>query len=127
MKRSRSIKLVLLGTLATGAFHACEPNSPSSGFASGLSTANIYTNDHYVAGAGYYHAPFRAWYPMPYNTYDGTRKMYYYGGQWWPTPHQSIVNLSSPTDEAIRLAEATRTDVPRSGFGRTSRSTSVWS
>ena len=127
MKRSKSIRLVLLGTLATGAFHACEPTSGPTVGLPGVSTGNIYTNDHYVAGAGYYHAPFRAWYPIPYNTYDASRKMYYYGGQWQPAPHQSIVNLSSPTEEAVRQAESTRTDVRRSGFGRTSRSSGVYS
>jgi hypothetical protein len=124
MKRSKNVRLVLLGTLATGAFHACEPsdNHPTA-----VSTANLYGNDHYIAGAGYYHAPFRAWYPAPYNSYDSGRKMYYSGGQWSPAPHQSIVNLSSPTAEAVRQVEGARTDVRRAGFGSTSSSRSFYS
>jgi hypothetical protein len=121
MKRSKHIRLVLLGTVATGAFHACGPSDQPNA----LSTANVYANDYYIAGAGYYHAPFRAWYPMPYNSYDTSRKMYYHGGQWSPTPYESIVNLSSPTPEAVRVAESARTDVQRGGFGSSSRSSSI--
>ena len=119
MKRSKSIRLVLLGTLAGSAFNAC---SPSGGQSDPVSTADVYVNDHHIPGAGYYHAPFRAWFPQPYNSYDPARKMFYHGGQWSPMPHQSITNLSSPTAEAVRQVQLARTDVQRTGFGHTSRS-----
>ena len=119
MKRSESIRLVLLGGLATGALQGC---GPAGGQSRAVTTGDVYANDHYLPGAGYYHAPFRAWFPKPYNSYDATRQMYYFGGQWAGTPYQSITNLSSPTDEAVRQAQNTRTDVRRGGFGSTSHS-----
>jgi hypothetical protein len=87
------------------------------------STANVYTNNHYVAGAGYYHAPFRAWYPWPYNYFDPNTQKYYYGGQWGLVAHQSITNVSSPTAAAVQQFAPVR----RGGFGSTSRSHSTWS
>ena len=117
MKRSQSIRLVLLGGLASGAFHGCKPSADQSG---AVTTGDVYANDHHIPGAGYYHAPFRAWYPKPYNSYDPKRQLYYFGGQWAGAPHQSITNLSSPTDQAVRAAQAARTDVRRGGFGGTS-------
>ena len=65
---------------------------------------------------------------LPYNHYDATRKQYFYGGQWGGVPYQSIVNISMPTPEAVRMAEAMRTNhtssgvIPRSGFGSSSGS-----
>ncbi|MBI3879917.1 MAG: hypothetical protein HY301_07610 [Verrucomicrobia bacterium] len=114
MKRSRRIRLVLLGGLASGTFASCSP--PPS-----ISTENVYPNNHHVPGVGYYHAPFRAWYPLPYNQFDAAQQRYYHGGQWDAAPHESITNLSSPTPEAVARAEIVRTDVKRSGFGSSSR------
>lgn len=97
-----------------------------------ISPERVYINDYFVPGAGYYHAPFQTFFPQPYNYYDAQRKQYYYGGQWGPAPHRSIVNISAPTAEAAVVAEAARAavaarQVPRSGFGSTSRTHSVWS
>ena len=113
MKRSRHIRLVLLGgaLAATPAAFAVEPR---------VSTSAVYANDHFIPGAGYYHAPFNAFYPERYNHYDPVRKLYYYGGRWELVPHRSIVNVSAPTPEAARAAESARTDLPRGGFGSTS-------
>lgn len=91
---------------------------------------NLYTNDTHIQGAGYYHAPFQGFFPYPYNHYDAQRRMFYYGGQWGPAPHRSVVNISAPTPQAAQAAQLARTDqarasttpVPRSGFGSTSRS-----
>ncbi len=90
----------------------------------------LYTNDTHIQGAGHYHAPFQRFYPYPYNHYDAQRRMYYYGGQWGPAPHRSVVNISAPTPDAAQAAQLARTDqarssttpVPRSGFGSSSRS-----
>lgn len=119
MKRSRHVQLVLLGALS-----GCGPlgKLPPT-----ISTDAVYTNNFHVPGAGYYHAPFRAWYALPYNHYDAGKKQYYYGGQWGAAPHQSITNISAPTASAVQLVAATRTDVTRGGFGSSSRSRSVWS
>jgi hypothetical protein len=118
MKRSRSVKLVLLGGLLAGC-------GPTDGNRKPISTSLVYTNNDYVPGAGYYHAPFRKWYSQPYNHYDPAMKQYFFDGHWSPTPHESITNISSPTAEAVALAQPVA--VRRGGFGRTSRSHSVWS
>lgn len=110
MKRSQQIRLLLLGGISAGTLTGCD-SRPS------ISIANVYTNDFFVPGAGYYHAPFRGWYAKPYNYYDSPNKLYFYGGQWAKAPFESITNVSSPTAEAVTLAEAVRTDISRGGFG----------
>lgn len=110
MKRSQRIQLILLGGLSTAALAGCDPRAS-------VSTQNVYTNNFYVPGAGYYHAPFRNWYALPYNHFDPQKSLYYYGGQWGQQPFESITNISSPTAEAVQLAQATRTDISRGGFG----------
>jgi len=110
MKRSKRIQLILLGGLSTGVLAGCDEH-PS------VSTQNVYTNNFYVPGAGYYHAPFRTWYALPYNHFDPQKDLYFYGGQWGKQPFESITNLSAPTAEAVQLAQSTRTDISRGGFG----------
>lgn len=110
MKRSKSIRLVLIGGLSAGALTGCDPK-PS------VSPTNVYTNNFYLPGAGYYHAPFRNWYSLPYNHFDTKAQLYFYGGQWGTKPFESITNISSPTTDAVQLAENSRTDIPRGGFG----------
>jgi hypothetical protein len=117
VKRSQSVRLVLVGGLSAGAWTACAPTTTVPR----VTTDSVYVNDYHLPGAGYYHAPFQAFYPQPYNFYDPQRKQYFYGGQWGPAPHRSIVNISAPTAAAVLAAEAARTDVPRGGFGSTSR------
>ncbi|MBI3849117.1 MAG: hypothetical protein HY298_02325 [Verrucomicrobia bacterium] len=124
MKRSRSIRLVLIGGLSAGALTSCGPENPSQ---VPVSPDRVYTNNFYVRGVGYYHAPFRAWYQIPYNYYEPKSQRYFYGGQWGESPHQSITNISSPTPETAQQAQAQRTDVPRGGFGSSSRSYHTWS
>lgn len=126
MKRSRSIKLVLIGGVSAGALTGCDSNDVSR---APLSASAVYTNNFYVQGAGYYHAPYRAWYHIPYNQFEPKSGLYFHGGQWSAQPHQSITNISSPTPESAALAQAARTDsqptpstVQRRGFGGTSRS-----
>ena len=121
MKRSSSVRRVLLGSFSAGAIAAS-----ASAAVPRVTPESYYTNDYYIDGVGYYHAPFHAFFARPYNDYDPARKLYYYGGQWAAAPHRSIVNISAPTPEAARLAESSRTDLPRmnyvqrSGFGSTS-------
>ena len=110
MKRSQQIRLILIGGLSAGALSGCGQKSV-------VSSDNVYTNNFYVPGAGYYHAPFRAWYPLPYNHFDPENQKYFYGGTWEAQPFQSITNISAPTAEAASLAQNSRTDVPRGGFG----------
>jgi hypothetical protein len=122
VKRSRSIRLVLIGGLSAGALTSCGPDQKGP-----ISPDAVYTNNYYVPGVGYYHAPFRAWYSLPYNHFDAQNQRYFYGGQWAVAPHQTITNLSSPTPDAARQAEAQRSDISRGGFGRTSHSYHTWS
>ena len=112
------MRRVLLAGLSAGAL-----GTAAAATAPLVTTETFLTNDTQIPGAGHYHAPFRAFFPLPYNHFDATRKMYFYGGQWGAAPHRSIVNISAPTPEAARQAQSLRTDhVPRSGFGSTSRS-----
>lgn len=117
---------MLLGGLTAGALTACTAAAQLPP----ITPENYYTNEIFIPGAGYYHAPFQAFFPYPYNHFDTQRRMYFYGGQWGPTPHRSIVNISAPTEAAARAAQMARTDRPRtstspivrSGFGSSSGS-----
>jgi crotonobetainyl-CoA:carnitine CoA-transferase CaiB-like acyl-CoA transferase len=123
VKRSRSIRLVLIGGLSAGALTGCNPvNEPAA-----VSAADVYTNNYHVPGVGFYHAPFRAFYPMPYNYFDAKSGRYFYGGIWGDAAFQSFTNISSPTPDAVMLAQSQRTDIRRDGFGRTSGYRSTWS
>ena len=130
MKRSRQITLVLSGTLAGSMFSGCEPSwDDEANLGPTITAANTYTNNHYVHGAGYYHAPYRAWYPFPYNYYDPVRG-YYHGGQWAPRPNNNTVTASQPTVEAAKSAQTKQqptrsvSSTRRGGFGSSSHSTS---
>ena len=122
MKRSSSVRRLLLGGFSAGALAASVAAAERR-----VTPESFYTNDYFLPGAGYYHAPFHAFYARPYNDFDAGRNMYFSGGQWGDAPDRSIVNISAPSAEAARTAEAMRTDlrsgyVQRSGFGRTSHS-----
>ena len=96
MKRSKQIRLIMLGGLSAGVLTGCSQKPV-------ITTAGVYTNNFYVPGAGYYHAPFRNWYALPYNHFDTQRQLYYFGGQWGAQPCLSITNISSPTPEAVQV------------------------
>lgn len=126
MKRSRCVKRILLGSVAAGALATATTAAAQTAIPR-VTTENYYTNDAHIPGAGYYHAPFRAFFPHRYNHFDTARGMYFFGGQWAPAPHRSIVNISAPTPEAAQRAEAARTDIRRSGFGSTAGSNYIHS
>ena len=119
MKRSRCVKRVLLGGLTAGALSAC---TAAIAQMPRITSENYYTNEIFIPGAGYYHAPFQAFFPHPYNHFDPQRRMYFYGGQWGPAPHRSIVNISAPTEAAAQAAQSARTDLPRTGGSSITRS-----
>lgn len=123
MKRSRHIKLVLLGSLSAGILSGCDSGSGPPVVSSTL----VYTNNHYVPGVGYYHAPYQAFFEHPYNLFNAQTKQYYHGGQWTSLPCLSITNLSSPSAALAAQTESRRTDIPRGGFGRSSSHHSIWS
>jgi hypothetical protein len=122
VKRSRSIRLILLGGLSAGALASCSPGSHPAP----ITQENYYTNNFHVPGVGYYHAPFRAWFELPYNHFDAQAQRYFYGGQWGPAPFETISNISQPTAQAAALAEARRTDIVRGGFGHSYYSHGIW-
>jgi hypothetical protein len=115
LKRSKQIRLILLGGISAGALAGCSPTSDKPP----LTTSDVYTNDYHVPGAGYYHAPFHGWFELPYNYFDRQKNQYYFGGRWGASPNESIINISSPTPGAVNQAEEARTDVTRGGFGGT--------
>jgi hypothetical protein len=114
MKRSPKLSLLLLGGLCGGGLAGCLRNQDVPGHQS----EQVFANDFQVPGLGYYHAPYRAWFPHPYNYQDPATKLYYHGGLWTRTPNESPVNLSSPTPQALSAYDnASR--VVRRGFGST--------
>ena len=131
MKRSQHIRLVLVGGLSTaawagGANEAQAQSSPTRAYAL---QGNAFTNDHYLSYAGYYHAPYRAWFVHRYNHFDPQQQKYFHGGLWSEQPHQSFTNISTPLPDAVNAAIAAQPKPPfqsstthRSGFGSTSRS-----
>lgn len=122
MKRSRKILLVLSGTLASGTLVGCGPAYDSARLAE-ISESGMYTNNYYVPGVGYYHAPYHAWFPYPHNYYDPSRG-YYHGGIWTSTPERDAVTASHPSGSAVHSAHARAHSVrsgavARGGFGGT--------
>jgi hypothetical protein len=106
MKRSSAVALVISGALLTG----CNSSNDYS-----WEDSQTYTNNHYVASRGYYHAPYRAWFPFPYNYYDSARRTYYHGGNYTTDPHVSNVTASQPT--ARRATSSSHSSsVHRGGF-----------
>jgi hypothetical protein len=114
---------VLISGVTAGALTSCGPGNQPPTVISG----DVYTNNYYVQGVGYYHAPFRTFYHIPYNFYEPKNGRYFYGGKWGDAPHQTITNISAPTPQVAQQAEAQRTDIPRGGFGSSSRTHHVWS
>jgi hypothetical protein len=53
------------------------------------------TNNTYRPGYGYWHAPFRGWYPYPYNYYRPGFG-YFAGGGYRPAPFVSPIIVSPP-------------------------------
>lgn len=112
-----------------------------------VNTETSYPNNHFLPGAGYYHAPYHAWFPLPFNHHDSARG-WFRGGSWRGAAQadatelgqgarpagtsglagtQGISNLaaSRPTPEAVSRAnagaKAKAGAVSRGGFGQSSR------
>lgn len=123
MKRCKKVILILSGALTTlpmGCSRAPRDLPPVE-----LSTENTYTNNHYVPGAGYYHAHYGSWFPYPYNHHDPARG-YFAGGSWSPEAHTSALTASKPASGAVANAQAAHSalrakaasSTTRTGFGR---------
>jgi hypothetical protein len=125
VKRSRQISLVLLGGISSALMTSCAPRDETG--EPRVTVNSYYANNHFIRGAGYYHAPFRAFFPQPYNSYDRARKQFYYGGTWGATPYDSAINVSAPTLAAAEAAQMGRTQILREGFGSTGTRSGIWS
>ena len=107
MKRSQHVSLVLSGVVASALWTTgCQQDDAAvraTNVPPMLSTNQVYTNNEYVSGVGYYHAPYGGWYARPFNSYLSGRG-YYHGGDWWPTPYTGPVVVSTPRPEAVESA-----------------------
>jgi hypothetical protein len=102
--------LVISGAILNG----CSRQAPDWQAQSDSASSEIYTNNTYVAGRGYYHAPYHSFFPFPYNAFIPGRG-YYHGGQYRNEPDRSGIAASSPS---IGATTARSTD--RGGFARSS-------
>ena len=124
MKRSSSIRLWLTGTVASASLMGC--GSDTDPERTELSPGQTYTNNHFVRGAGYYHAPYGAWFPFAYNSFLAGRG-YFHGGQWSAQPNIAATEASRPAPDAVRNAQTLHDNTVRSsttrrsGFGSSSR------
>ena len=128
VKRSLTVTLLLSGALATslGPAGCSQPDQPASVTDDGWDDQQPQDNNSYQPGAGYYHAPFHGWFPLPFNHYVGSRG-YYYGGDWHPAPFANPPLRSVPSRSA---ATAVRSRVGRtgaSGFAHSSAGSHVGS
>lgn len=128
MKRSKQIRLVLLGGVTASALAGCDrtPPPPPS-FAPShfepntngvntneVSTSGVYTNNQYLPDRGYYHAPYHSWYPHPYNYYLASRG-FFHGGRWTPQPFNSPVVVSRPAIDVARALGSSPSSVRAPG------------
>lgn len=95
MKRSRAVVLVLSGGVLVGCGKATAPGYSSSWSTNDLTREQVLTNNTYVEGRGYYHAPYHAYFPYPYN-YFVPGFGYYHGGRYTAAPYQSSLSASRP-------------------------------
>ncbi len=109
MKKSSAVMLVISGALLT----SCDSSDSSSNWGD----SQTYTNNHYQAGRGYYHAPYHAWYPFPYNTYHPARG-YYHGGSYSAAPHVSGITASRPAagPSSAASSRSSSSSISRGGF-----------
>jgi hypothetical protein len=119
MKRSMAVTLVISGALMAG----CD--DPTYAGRDWSSDGQPITNNTYVAGQGYWHAPYRAWYPYPYDYYRPGFG-FFHGGLYSPAPEASPILASVPDPGAKfgprgGLAAGDRAGVARGGFGSSAR------
>ena len=141
-RRSKQVALVLLGTMGVvgGAVvwdawqrarvddnpTATQPDVPSTPIAADRD----YQNNDFTPGVGYYHAPYRSWFPFPFNHYDASRG-YFGGGLWQAVPFAAGLLSSRPIPSAAasalavqqRVAQEQNTRNSSSSFSRTGGST----
>ncbi len=90
MKKSTAVTLIISGALLVG----CDRHTNGYGTWSSGTNAPI-TNNTYVSGRGYWHAPYYNWYPYPFN-YFRPGYGYYHGGFYSDLPQAVSIFASSP-------------------------------
>jgi hypothetical protein len=141
-RRSQQIALVLLGTMGVvgagvtwDAWQRAGEDSHTTAAQPDLPPVPVaadrdYQNNDFTPGVGYYHAPYRSWFPFPFNHYDSSRG-YFGGGLWQAVPFAAGVLSSRPSADAVTSALAAQqrrtpeqsARAGTSGFARTSGST----
>jgi hypothetical protein len=94
MKKSALVTLVLSSALVSGCDDRSQYGDP------GYAALPSVTNNTYVSGLGYYHAPYHGWFEYPYNCYRPGFG-YYHGGIYTPQPHVSDIFSSPPSIPSI--------------------------
>jgi hypothetical protein len=135
-RRSQQIALVLLGTMGVvggavvwDAWRRAQPDTPAATEQPGVPSPPVaadrdYQNNDFTPGVGYYHAPYRSWFPFPFNHHDPSRG-FFGGGLWQAAPFAAGLLSSRPTGDAVSSALAAQQRRPpeqsaragTSGFG----------
>jgi hypothetical protein len=128
MRKPANIVLTLVGTAIAGGTVVKALTRPHPSSAYGYSTSSWrspeqaipdreYDNDEYLEGAGYYHAPYHAWFPMRFDMHDPARG-YFRGGLWLADRDASGVTRSRPAPDALAAARAAYLKLhPKPGSG----------
>ena len=122
MKRSTAVVLVLSGAILAGCDRGAQTVPPQNG----LKSAQVVTNDTYVEGRGYYHAPYHMWYPFPYNFYSPGMG-YYRGGSYYAQPDLTVPRATYPgrgMSAASNAKSSQAENVNRGGLTRSGSSSS---
>lgn len=109
MRKPQSIIIALIGAgVAGGAALNSFNRPPARSYASSsyrpAAARRSYQTDEYVSGLGYFHAPYRAFYPYRFNYYDPNRG-YFHGGLWTPQPMQTLISSAMPADEWLQAQQ----------------------
>ena len=92
-------------------------DDPYSWSTNNLKEATVLTNNTYVAGRGFYHAPYFGFFPYSYNSHLPGRG-YYHGGSFSPEPPQSTLTASPPGRMHHAMKQAREAETQRGGFTR---------
>ena len=144
-KRSGCVTLLLVGTVVSicgfGIYSCVKDDEVSDDEVTEVQKGHSYTNNHYVPGVGFYHAPWGRWFPNRYNDYDPARG-YYANGAWNNARDNSPMTSSVPSAETVsnvngewrranpgvvaarKSSIASTRSSSRGGFGSSSRSSS---
>jgi hypothetical protein len=116
-RRSKQVALVLLGTMGVvggvviwDAWRRAQPDAPSptelpEAPSPPIASDRTYQNNEFTPGVGYYHAPYHAWFPFPFNHHDPSRG-YFAGGLWQAAPLAAGLLSSRPSAPAVTSALA---------------------